>query len=114
MENAIYNELKVRGFHVDVGVVPVAEKNEDGKNVRKQLEIDFVCNLGSKRYYIQSAYSVPDAEKRAQETRPFRKIDDSFKKIIVTKDPVPSSYDEHGILTVNVYDFLLKPDILER
>ena len=69
--------------------------------------MDFVCNLGSARYYIQSAYSIPDEEKRYQEIRPFRKIDDSFKKIIVTKDIVPTHYDENGILTVNIYDFLL-------
>jgi len=114
MENLIYNELRMRGYSVDVGVVPIAEKDPDGKVTRKQLEVDFVCNLGSKRYYIQSAYSLPDEEKRAQETRPFRRIDDSFKKIIITKDIVPSQYDEYGILTVNIYDFLLNPDILDK
>ena len=107
MENVIYNELKMRGYNVDVGVVPIAERNEDGKVVRKQLEVDFVCNMGSKRYYIQSAYSIPDNEKKAQEVRPFKKIEDSFKKIIVTKDIVPATYDDNGVLTVNIYDFLL-------
>lgn len=113
MENVIYNELKMRGFNVDVGVVPIAERNEDGKVVRKQLEVDFVCNLGSKRYYIQSAYSLPTEKKQEQEYRPLRKIDDSFKKIIVTKDIVPTAYDENGVLTMNIYDFLLDRTVLE-
>lgn len=114
MENAIYNELRMRGYSVDVGVVTLSQKDADGKVVRKQLEVDFVCNMGSRRYYIQSAYSIPDAEKWEQETRPFHKIDDSFQKIVVTKDIVSPHYDEHGILTVNIYDFLLSPDILTR
>ena len=113
MENVIYNELRMRGYRVDVGVVPIAEKDKDGKVVRKALEVDFVCNLGSARYYIQSAYSLPDEEKRNQEIRPFRKIDDSFKKIVVTKDIVPTHYDENGILTVNIYEFLLNPRSIE-
>ncbi len=113
MENAIYNELRMRGYSVDVGVITVSEKDGNGKSVRKQLEVDFVCNLGSKRYYIQSAYSLPDEEKRQQEIRPFRKIDDSFKKIVITKDIVPAFYDENGVLTINVYDFLLNPSSIE-
>ena len=76
MENVIYNELRRRGYSVDVGVVPIAEKDKDGKVLRKQLEVDFVCNFGSGRYYIQSAYSIPDEEKRKQEARPFRKINE--------------------------------------
>ena len=114
MENVIYNELRMRGYNVDVGVVVISQKDQNGKLVRRQLEIDFVCNLGSVRYYIQSAYSLPDEAKRMQEIRPFRKIDDSFRKIIVTKDIVQPYYDEYGILTVNVYDFLLDPHILEK
>ena len=114
MENVIYNELRMRGYSVDVGVVPVAEKDRNGKVTRKQLEVDFVCNLGSSRYYIQSAYTLPDEAKRTQEVRPFRKIDDSFKKIIITRDMVPTQYDEYGILTINVYDFLLDPKCLEK
>jgi Predicted ATPase (AAA+ superfamily) len=114
MENVIYNELRMRGYNVDVGVVTVAEKDREGKVSRKQLEVDFVCNLGSSRYYIQSAYSLPDEAKRTQEIRPFRKIDDSFRKIIVTKDIVPSYYDDYGILTMNIYDFLLDPKSLAR
>lgn len=114
MENVIYNELRMRGYNVDVGVIPVAEKDANGKVARKQLEVDFVCNLGSLRYYIQSAYSLPDEAKRAQEVRPFRRIDDSFKKIIVTKDIVPAFYDDMGVLTMNIYDFLLDPNSLEK
>ena len=114
MENVIYNELRMRGYSVDVGVVSIAEKDKSGKVTRKQLEVDFVCNLGSSRYYIQSAYSLPTEEKLQQEIRPFRKIDDSFKKIVITKDIVPAHYDEHGILTMNIYDFLLNPEAIEQ
>ena len=114
MENVIYNELRMRGLSVDVGVVPIQEKDKSGKVSRKALEIDFVCNLGSARYYIQSTCSLPDETKRAQEIRPFRKIDDSFKKIIITKDIVSPRYDEYGILTMNIYDFLLDKRSLEK
>jgi len=114
MENIVYNELRVRGYRVDVGIVPISEKGRDGKLVRKQLEVDFVCNLGSKRYYIQSAYSIPDEDKRNQETKPFSRIDDYFKRIIITRDMVPTHYDEKGILTMNIYDFLLNPNSLEQ
>lgn len=114
MENVIYNELRMRGYRVDVGIVPTSVKDEAGKSVRKQFEVDFVCNLGSERIYIQSAYSIPDAEKYEQETRPFRKIDDSFRKIVITKEMVRPQYDEHGILMMNIYDFLLDPRSLER
>ena len=113
MENILYNELRMRGFSVDVGIVPLSEKEPDGKAVRKQLEVDFVCNLGSARVYIQSAYAIPDEEKRRQETRPYAMISDSFKKIIVTGDIVRPQYDENGILTVNLYDFLLDPHAME-
>lgn len=107
MENVIYNELRLRGFSVDVGVVNMKEQG-----IRKQLEVDFVCNLGSKRYYIQSAYSMPNEEKRTQEIRPFRKIDDSFKKIVITGDLSPAYYNDDGILFMNIFDFLLKPENL--
>ena len=113
MENVIYNELRMRGYRVDVGVIPVTIKDETGKIVRRQLEVDFICNLGSRRYYIQSAYSIPDEAKRKQEIRPFTNIDDSFKKIVITRDIIPTQYDEDGILTMNVYDFLLNVDSLE-
>lgn len=114
MENVIYNELRMRGYNVDVGVIATTEKNQDGKVVRKQLEVDFVCNLGSSRYYIQSAYSLPDEAKRIQEIRPFRKIDDSFKKIVITRDIVQPYYDDYGILTVSIYDFLLDPEVIYK
>ena len=114
MENVIYNELRMRGYSVDVGVIPIAEKDKNGKVTRKKLEVDFVCNMGSVRYYIQSAYSLPDETKRIQEIRPFRRIDDSFKKIVITKDVVQPHYDEYGIFTINIYDFLLNPDCLEK
>ena len=112
MENVIYNELCRRGYNVDIGVVQIAAKDEHGKVSRKQLEVDFVCNMGASRYYIQSAYSLPDADKHEQEIRPFRNIDDSFKKIVVTKDIILPYYDENGILFVNIYDFLLDERIL--
>ncbi len=113
MENVIYNELRMRGFHVDVGSVPVMEKNKAGVPVRKQLEVDFVCNQGSKRYYVQSAYAMPDEAKQEQEMRSLRRIDDSFKKIIVSRDAPDPLYNEYGILTMNLFDFLLNPDSLE-
>ena len=114
IENVIYNELRMRGYSVDVRVVPIAEKDYNGTVTRKQLEVDFVCNLGSSRYYIQSAYTLPDEKKRTNEVRPFRKIDDSFKKIIITRDIVPPQYDEYGILTIIIYDFLLDSNCLEK
>ena len=114
MENVIYNELRMRGYSVDVGVIPLVERDADGKVTRRQLEVDFVCNLGSLRYYIQSAYSLPDEAKRMQEIRPFKKIDDSFRKIVITRDIVPAHYDEYGILTVNIYDFLLDRECLGK
>lgn len=114
MENVIYNELRMRGYNVDVGVITTTEKNQEGKVVRKQLEVDFVCNLGFSRYYIQSVYSLPDETERSKIIRPFRKIDDSFKKIIITKDIVQPYYDDYGILTINIYDFLLDPQIIYR
>lgn len=114
MENVIYNELRMRGFNVDVGVITTTEKNQEGKVVRKQLEVDFVCNLGSSRYYIQSVYSLPHETERSKIIRPFRKIDDSFKKIIITKDIVQPYYDDYGILTVNICDFLFDPQIIYR
>lgn len=114
MENVIYNELRMRGYSVDVGVIPLVERDADGKVTRRQLEVDFVCNLGSLRYYIQSAYSLPDEAKRMQEIRPFKQIDDSFRKIVITRDIVPAHYDEYGILTVNIYDFLLDRECLGK
>lgn len=107
MENVVYNELLARGYNVDVGVLPVRRMNSAGQVQRSQLEIDFVCNLGSKRYYIQSAYAMPTPEKRAQEEAALRQVDDSFKKIIVTADDAIVHRDEAGITTMSIYDFLL-------
>lgn len=114
MENVIYNELRMRGFHVDVGNLTVIENGKEGKTVKKHLEVDFICGKGSKKYYIQSAYMLGTAEKTAQEIRPFLKINDSFKKIVITSDTPKPFYSEEGILFMNVYDFLLYPDSLER
>lgn len=113
MENVIYNEMRMRGFSVDVGNLNIVEKGKDGKQVKKNLEVDFVCNKGSKKYYIQSAYMLETEEKMAQELRPFRKIQDSFKKIVITANTPKPFYNEEGILIMNVYDFLLKPELLE-
>ena len=113
MENVIYNEMRMRGFSVDVGNLNISEKGKDGRQVKKQLEVDFICNKGSKKYYIQSAYMLETAEKTAQEIRPFLKIHDSFKKIVVTSNTPKPFYNEDGILIMNVYDFLLKPELLD-
>ena len=114
MENIIFNELKVRGFNVDVGVIPINEKDKNGKNIRKQLEIDFVCNKGSKRYYIQSVFAMPDAAKKLQEQRSLLLTGDGFKKIIITKDALAPLYNEEGVLVMSVFDFLLDLDSLEK
>ena len=113
MENIIYNELRSRGYSVDVGVVEKRGTNEEGKEYKNQLEIDFVANLGSKRYYIQSAFSMPTEEKRIQENASLVNVNDSFKKIIVVKDVVNVTRDEDGITTMSIYDFLLKENSLE-
>ncbi len=114
MENIIFNELKIRGFNVDVGVIVQNETNEKGNNVRKQLEIDFVCNKGSKRYYIQSAYAMPDAAKMEQEQRSLMLTGDFFKRSIITKDTPAPYYNEAGVLIMNIYDFLLNENSLEN
>lgn len=113
MENIIYNELRSRGFSVDVGVVEKRSKDESGEAKRIQLEIDFVANLGSRRYYIQSAFALPDEDKKKQEKRPLLEVRDSFKKIIIVKDPVNVTRDENGVTTMSIYDFLLKDNSLE-
>jgi predicted AAA+ superfamily ATPase len=113
MENVIYNELRMRGFNVDVGNLTIVENGSEGKPVKKQLEVDFICNKGSKKYYIQSAYVLDTAQKTAQEIRPFLKINDSFKKIVITSNTPKPFYTDEGILMMNVYDFLLNPNSLE-
>lgn len=112
MENAIYNELRARGYSVDIGNVTVSERNKDGKSVRKQLEVDFVCNNGSERIYIQSAYDLPDSEKLAQEQRSLLKTGDSFRKVIVVGKPIERHYTDEGILLLSVYDFMLDESAL--
>lgn len=113
MENIIFNELKIRGFNVDVGVIVQYGTNEKGNSIRKQLEIDFVCNKGSKRYYIQSAYAIPDQAKMEQEQRSLMLTGDFFKRIIITKDTPAPYYNENGVLIMSVYDFLLNENSLE-
>lgn len=111
MENIVYNELRARGYNVDIGVVE-QRGQRDGRSYRKQLEIDFVANLGSQRYYIQSAYQLPTEEKVAQEKASLLGVDDGFKKIVLVRDVMKPMYDEHGILTMSVYDFLLNSQSL--
>ncbi len=112
MENIIYNELRYRGYNVDVGFVETRE-NIDGTLKRKQLEIDFVANQGNKRYYIQSAYDIPNEEKMKQETKSLDNIDDSFKKIIVVRNSIKPRCNEKGYLIVGLKEFLLDPNSLE-
>ncbi len=111
MENIIYNELLRRGFSVDVGIVNVSESNTNTS--RKQLEVDFVANMGSKRYYIQSAFELPTQEKVVQEKNSLINIDDSFKKIIIQKSPVEAWHDEDGLLRIGLMDFLLSPESID-
>lgn len=112
MENIIYNELRYRGYQVDVGVVESRERDADGREVRVQREIDFIAALGSKKYYIQSAYAVPDREKYEQETASFERTGDSFKKIIIVERSMKPRYDENGYLMMGVKEFLLDADSL--
>ena len=113
MENIIFNELVNRDLNVDVGLVNVVQNDKNGNPIRKQLEVDFVFNKGSKRYYVQSAFAIPDSEKMAQESNSLLRIDDSFKKIIVVKDTPAPWYTEKGILVIGIYDFLLRADSLD-
>lgn len=113
MENIIYNELRMRGFRVDVGMVQKRERDQNGVMTKKQLEVDFVASLGSKKYYIQSAYILPDAEKMKQEKASLISIKDSFKKVIIVKDVINVKHDEDGVEYINIYDFLLQDNSLE-
>lgn len=114
MENAVYNELCMRGYSVDVGVVEINERQEDGKYVRKQIEIDFVCNRADERVYIQSAFSIPTTEKRLQEERPLRNVGDGFRKLIVTRDNVMRHHDENGVLIMGLQDFMMDERSVEK
>ena len=109
MENVIYNELRLRGFCVDVGMVEARTAKE-----RKQLEVDFVANMADRRYYIQSAFAMPDDDKREQESASLKRIDDSFKKIIIMRDDIKPYHDNNGFYIVGLMDFLLKPDSIEQ
>ena len=111
MENAIYNTLRSRGMDVDVGEVIWNTKDNYGKKIRKTLEVDFVCNQGYKRLYIQSAYSIPDDEKRDQELQSLRRINDSFQKIVIVGNHGPHYQNEDGILFIDIYDFLMREDV---
>ena len=114
MENVLYNELCARGYSVDVGLVEVWEKNEEGNIVHKRVEVDYVINRGSQRIYVQSAYSMPDEEKRDQEQRPLIKINDSFRKIIISGEHKGKFYYDEGVLRIGVFDFLLDRDCLNE
>ena len=113
MENILFNELKVRGYNVDVGMVELRRRRSDGTYQKMQTEIDFVANKGSRRYYIQSAFSLPDKEKEIQEKRPLRSLSDSFKKIIIIKDNILLRRDEEGIVTMGLKQFLLDPESMD-
>ena len=114
MENVMYNELCLRGYSVDVGVVEINERQEDGKYVRKQIEVDFVCNKADERVYVQSAFSIPTTEKRQQEERPLVNVGDGFRKVVVTKDNVIRHNDENGILIMSLHEFLMDEGALEK
>lgn len=113
MENVIFIELRMRGFNVDVGLVETTEKQTDGSRTKKKLEVDFVANKGNNKYYIQSAFNASLIEKREQEERSLIKINDSFKKIIVVRDDIKPYYDDNGILTIGLFDFLLEQNSLD-
>ena len=112
MENIVYNELKIRGLSVDVGVVETRQTDAQGRRIRKQYEVDFVANSGSQRYYIQSAFAMPNEAKERQESASLLNIDDSFKKIIIVKDNIKPKRNEEGITIIGLIDFLLNPDSL--
>lgn len=112
MENIIYNELLYRNFYVDVGVVEKVDKDKNGKSVRHQFEIDFVVNDNDIRYYIQSAFSIPDEKKMVQETNSFRNIDDSFKRILIVKEDIAPYRNNSGILIIGLFDFLLDTELM--
>lgn len=114
MENIIFNELLYRGYSVDVGLVEVATTDKNGKFIRKQFEVDFVANDSDRRYYIQSAFAIPDDNKMSQETASFRNIKDNFKRIVVVKDDITPYYDDLGNLFVGLFDFLLDPEIMTK
>ena len=114
MENVLYNELCSRGYSVDIGLVEIWEKGQDGKTTHKKLEVDYVINRGSQRIYIQSAYMMPDPDKIVQEQRPLIKINDNFRKVIISGDYAGKFYDENGVLRIGIFDFLLDRNCLNN
>ena len=112
MENVIYNELRMRGLNVDIGVVEYNYKDDNKKTIKKNLEVDFVINRGSNRYYIQSALNVDTKEKQMQETESLRRTGDSFKKIVIVRNNIVPRYDDNGILYIGVEDFLLDETVI--
>lgn len=114
MENVLYNDLIRRGFDVDVGMVEQNVRDDSGKNIRKQLEVDFVVNRGDERYYIQSALTIEDSEKKEQEIASLIRIPDSFRKIVVVKDYMKPWQDENGIQYIGIEDFLLDEKLIKR
>lgn len=113
MENVIYNELRMRGFLVDVGMIEAWKKDKNNQNVRRNLEIDFVANKGNQRYYIQSAFSIPDQEKKDQEEASLKAIKDAFKRVVILRDDIMPYHDDNGFLIIGLIDFLLNPNSLD-
>lgn len=113
MENVIYNELRLRGFLVDVGMIESWKKDKNNQNVRRNLEVDFVANKGSQRYYIQSAFSIPDEEKKEQEEASLKAIKDAFKRVVILRDDIMPYHDDNGFLIIGLLDFLLNPNSLD-
>ena len=114
MENVIYNELRMRGFQVDVGLVETWGINGKGQNVRRNLEIDFVANKGYQRYYIQAAFNMDDDDKKVQEEASLKAVNDAFKRVIVVKDDIMPYYNDNGFLIIGLFDFLLNPNSLNQ
>lgn len=114
MENLIFNELSIRGYALDIGIVESYIKNEKNNNVRTQIEIDFIASRGDTKYYIQSAFNVFDEAKLIQEIKPFTKVNDSFKKILIVRENISLRVDENGIIMISLKDFLLDENILEK
>jgi predicted AAA+ superfamily ATPase len=114
MENAIYNELKDRGFSIDIGIVEINERQNNGKYIRKQTEIDFVCNKGAERIYIQSSFALPSIEKEQQEKRSLNNVYDSFRKIVIVKEDILTRKDSNGIITMGLKDFITNKNSLDE
>lgn len=113
MENVIYNELRMRGFLVDVGMIEAWKKDKDNQRVRRNLEIDFVANKGSQRYYIQSAFAISDEEKKEQEEASLKAIRDAFKRVVILRDDIMPYHNDNGFLIIGLLDFLLNPNSLD-